>query len=196
MKSVVITVGRGRGFVILDADGEPIVITAAHCLPSLPDCRRREQSRGCVYKHLLAPLREKPAIGAELLFADPVADIAVLGPPENSAAYDDLVSGVMPLKIGRVADERRTRVIKVQLLSLLDEWFTCRAVHSRGALQLHGNGVNKIVCGASGSPILAGDGRVIAVLVAIDGDPDKDVHDGVGGPQPTLIHNLPARFLP
>jgi hypothetical protein len=35
LKSGVITVGHGRGFVIEGA-GERLVITAAHCLPSLP----------------------------------------------------------------------------------------------------------------------------------------------------------------
>ncbi len=35
LKSGVITVGHGRGFVVEGA-GERLVITAAHCLPSLP----------------------------------------------------------------------------------------------------------------------------------------------------------------
>ena len=35
LKSGVITVGQGRGFVVEGA-GERLVITAAHCLPSLP----------------------------------------------------------------------------------------------------------------------------------------------------------------
>jgi hypothetical protein len=35
LKSGVIAVGHGRGFVVEGA-GERLVITAAHCLPSLP----------------------------------------------------------------------------------------------------------------------------------------------------------------
>ena len=39
LKSGVITVGHGRGFVVEGA-GERLVITAAHCLPSLPPALR------------------------------------------------------------------------------------------------------------------------------------------------------------
>jgi hypothetical protein len=35
LKSGVVTVGHGRGFVV-EGTGERLVITAAHCLPSLP----------------------------------------------------------------------------------------------------------------------------------------------------------------
>jgi hypothetical protein len=194
MTSAIVRVGRGRGFVVRDGDGERVVVTAAHCLPRLPSPHRTEQRAGCVYDRLLAPLRERPAVGAELLFADPVADIVVLGPPEDRAAYDALVSGVTALRIGAVADARRTRLIKVHLQSLLDEWFELSAIHSRGSLWLHCAGDDRITVGMSGSPILTGGGSVVGVLAVVNGDPNKAVHDG-GGPQPVLAYCLPARFL-
>jgi hypothetical protein len=193
MTSAIVTVGLGRGFLI-HAAGEPVVVTAAHALPSLPSPHRTRARAGCAYERLLAPLRERPSIAAELLFADPVADLAVLGPPEDRAAYDKLVSAAPALKIGTVADPRRNRVIKVQLLSLLDFWFECSAVHSCGALWLRCDGGDRITVGMSGSPIVTGNGSVVGVLVAADGDAAKAVHDG-GGPQPCLAHHLPARFL-
>jgi Trypsin-like peptidase domain len=189
-----ITVGRGRGFVIHDETRERVVVTACHALPNLPSPHRRSQGEGCTFERLLAPLREKPAVACEVLFADPIADLAVLGASEDRAAYDALVATVTPLRIARVADERRTRVINVQLQSLLDEWFVLRAVHSRGSLWLHGNGTDKIVCGMSGSAILNDDGAVVAVLTAADGDPGRAVYDG-GGPQAVLSKCLPTRFL-
>jgi hypothetical protein len=188
----VIQVGNGRGFVLYDENREPIVVTACHCLPSLP--RADRSNRRCVRDRLIAPLRERPSIAAECLFADPIADIAILGrPPENSAAFNQLVSSVVPLRIGRIADERRNTILKVQLLSLLDYWFSCDAIHARGALWLT-CADDKICSGQSGSPLLAADGSVIAVLVIANGDPSKDVFDS-GGPQPCLAHCLPAWVL-
>jgi hypothetical protein len=179
---LIVAVGLARGFVI-HAAGELVVVTAAHCLPALPSAHRRGQRDGCAYERLLAPLRERPAVGAELLFADPVADIAVLGPLEDRAAYDALVSSVTALRIGTIADARRTRLIKVHLQSLMDEWFECSAIHSCGQLWLRCVGDDKITVGMSGSPILTGGGSVVGVLAVVDGDPERAVYDG-GGPGP------------
>jgi Trypsin-like peptidase domain len=192
----VLQIGNGaRGFVVLDPDGEPVIVTVCHALPRLPSCYRRGQLDGCVYERLLAPLRERPLVGAELLHADVVSDLAVLGaPPEDSSAYDALASSVTPLKIGASADERRNSVIRVRLPTLMDEWITCTAIRARGSLWLRCAGDDRIVSGMSGSPILDDDGRVIGVLAVVNGDPEQVVHDG-GGPQPVLTHHLPARFL-
>jgi hypothetical protein len=186
----VIQVGNGgRGFVICTRDGER-VITAAHCCLPLPRADRCGQLDGCIYK--IGPLREKPSVGAELLFADVIADIAVLGQPENSGdAFDKLMASAVPLRIGRIANEWRTTTLKVRTLSLLDEWVSCDAIHSRGALWLRTVGDSKIVTGMSGSPIVADDESVVAVLAVVNGDPERAVHDG-GGPQPCLAHCLPT----
>jgi SpoIVB peptidase S55 len=103
------------------------------------------------------------------------------------------MSAVTPLRISDVADRCRTSVIEVRLLSLLDCWFACRAIHSRGAFWLR-SAADGIISGMSGSPILAGDGSVIGVVTVVNGDPDKAVHSE-GGPQPGLTYHLPARFL-
>jgi hypothetical protein len=55
LKSGVITVGHGRGFVVEGA-GERLVITAAHCLPSLPPALLSFGLEARTYGPLLARL--------------------------------------------------------------------------------------------------------------------------------------------
>src|SRR5579862_7540322 len=85
LKSGVITVGHGRGFVVEGA-GERLVITAAHCLPSLPRALSSFGPRS--YGPLLARRREDPCAWAVCRFVDPIADIAVLGAPDDAHADD------------------------------------------------------------------------------------------------------------
>ena len=59
LKSGVITVGHGRGFVVEGA-GERLVITAAHCLPSLPLAGPSFGIEARTYGPLLAPRGEAP----------------------------------------------------------------------------------------------------------------------------------------
>jgi hypothetical protein len=85
--TAIVRVGGGRGFVIESAFDERLVVTAAHCLPSMPEPHPwADDTR--IWK-LLAPLGEKPSIVAECRFVDPVADIAVLGSPDNQSLWDE-----------------------------------------------------------------------------------------------------------
>lgn len=95
----VVTVGHGRGFVVegINFIGglERYVITAAHCLPKSKGGQRLPPPHGSsyteerTYKKLLAPLGKKPSVWCECLFVDPIADIAVLGTPDNQALFDE-----------------------------------------------------------------------------------------------------------
>ena len=87
LKSGVVTVGYGRGFVVEDA-GERLVITAAHCLPFIPPALPSFGIEARTYGPLLAPCGEAPRVWAVCRFVDPIADVAVLGSP-NAPHADD-----------------------------------------------------------------------------------------------------------
>jgi hypothetical protein len=179
----VIRVGDGRGFIVKDAGRarlgwryERIVITAAHCLPFLPPCHAFSYLEDRTYKALLGLLGQEPTVWAECLFADPVADIAVLGEPDSQElseqwdAFEALVMAVTPLRIADAPKEAR----RAQLLSLAGEWFDCKVQHVGGPLLI--TDANKgIVGGMSGSPILDAGGSAIGVLRAPRKIPSRQV---------------------
>jgi hypothetical protein len=82
-----------------------LIITAAHCLPNLPPAHPFSYLEERTYQALLGPLGVKPTVWTECLFADPVADIAILDSPDNQAlyeqaeAYEALVAAMTPLAI-------------------------------------------------------------------------------------------------
>ena len=96
----------------MEAGGERIVVTAAHCLRKLPQCTAAAYLEERT-KKLLAPLGGAPAVWAECLFADPVADLAVLGCPNNHAmlqqaeTYKELINSAgAPLRIADAPGEK------------------------------------------------------------------------------------------
>src|SRR5262245_37917937 len=83
----VVKVSGGRGFIIENGH-ERLVVTAAHCLPHFPPPLAITTTEERTYRNLLGPLdASEPAVWAELLFADPVGDIAVLGSPDNQELW-------------------------------------------------------------------------------------------------------------
>lgn len=114
----VITVSKegGRGFVI-EHHGTRYVLTAAHCLPKLPPAHPWSYTEERTFQDLLAPLGETPTVWAECLFVDPVADIAVLGQPDNQAlgdqadAYDELVGWAVPMPVGELTFTQKRHLL-------------------------------------------------------------------------------------
>jgi RimJ/RimL family protein N-acetyltransferase len=96
----------GRGFVIATERGERLVITAAHCLPRLPPAQGLSYVHERTYADILGPLGDARTVWAECLFVEPVADLAVLGSPDDqmlsdeAEAYERLVEAAVPLKVG------------------------------------------------------------------------------------------------
>ena len=143
----VVTVGGGRGFVVEDHLGWRYVITAAHCLPERPDGQRLPPAHGFshteerTYTNLLAPLGEQPSVWCEVLFVDPIADIAVLGSPDGQElsqqadAYEALVEAATPLAVAEppskesIPDLWTMRECPAFLLSLNNQWFQCTVRH-------------------------------------------------------------------
>ncbi len=107
----IIRVGDGRGFIVQGKKSR-YVITAAHCLPFLPPCCVSSHTDERTYADLLGTLdNEERSVSAECVFADPIGDIAVLGPPdsqelcEEAEAYDALVDAVEPMAVGVLPDD-------------------------------------------------------------------------------------------
>src|SRR5690349_575059 len=78
---------------------------------------------------------------------------------------------------------------KAWLLSLDGKWFSCSVKHTGHMLHLS-KAIKGIVGGMSGSPIVADDGSAFGVVCTSSGGSDG-VHTG-GGPNPSLVHNLPC----
>jgi hypothetical protein len=185
----VITAGSGRGFVVEGA-GERLVITAAHCLPSLPPAGPSFGPEARTYGPLLARLGEEPRAWAVCRFVDPIADIAVLGSPDNPHAddYKALMGTATALSIGEPARRPVNFWAPAQLLSLdAHRWFSCTVRHFGGPLWItHAAEVIRDVM--SGSPIVTEIGTAIGVVCTAAAPWE-------GGPNPRLSHNLPGWLL-
>jgi hypothetical protein len=189
-KSAVLTVGEGRGFVI-KTRGEPVVVTGAHCLPKFPPCHGMSYTHDRTYPDLLGPLGKAPTVWAECFFVDPIADIAVLGTPDNqdlfkqAQAYETLVASLAPL---RIADAPENGL--AWLLSLVGEWFECTVEVLNDSSLWISKPAQPILGGMSGSPIVADDGKAIGVICCAG--PEADMTDSLN---PRLVRDLPVRFL-
>ena len=135
----IVKVGNGRGFIVgyrmelprfrgrRIFDHRRLVVTAGHCLPTLPRAFSADSSHLRTYRDLLGRLEaEKPTVWAECLFVDPVADLAVLGSPdtqelyEQAEAYGELTISVRPLEVGKAP-----RKAQGWLFSLDGRWSAC-----------------------------------------------------------------------
>jgi len=207
----VVRVGDGRGFVIETKDEQRLVVTAAHCLtrggePYLPPAQAAWSSEECTYAQLLGPLNAELTVWAECFFVDPVADLAVLGTPDNrdlwdeAEAYGEFVEETVPLALGTLllAPERRAMPdgypiwgphfakSDAWLLALSGQWFSCRVTVSERIIEIS-NAAEGIRGGMSGSPIIAPDGRAIGIICIPSGGSDLDGHRA-----PYLPGNLPG----
>jgi hypothetical protein len=125
------------------------------------------------YQRILGPLGEKRTVWAQLQFADPIADIAVLGSPddqelsEQAEAYERLLGSAHPLPIVdpparslervRIREEWIERYAPgrgaVRLLSLDGKWIKARVLRHERCLTVEPQTL--VVSGMSGSPILS-----------------------------------------
>ena len=196
-KRAVVTVGEGRGFIVeatLYDLPRRLILTAAHCLPGLPPTHPASYQKERTFAKLLGRLGDKePKVWAECLFADPVADIAVLTTPDGqefydeAEAYDELTEGAAALRIVDAPQEGPG-----WLLTLDGRWVVCTVHHSGGPLWIF-DAAEPIIGGMSGSPILDADGAAIGVVSCaggISGEPQTE-----SGPNPRLMGNLPGFLL-
>jgi hypothetical protein len=190
----ILRVGDGRGFVVarrgyLNRE-ERVIITAAHCLPRLPapyehllalptphPARYTEEE---TYQRVLGPLGRKRTVWASCLFVDPMADIAVLGQPDNQElsdeadAYDQLVENMTTLAVADAPAQGSERLTDYQIdcptpgqgparvLSLDGRWLDGQVSRRGGWLEFEPG--KHFVGGMSGSPIIDAAGAAIGVV--------------------------------
>ncbi len=189
-KRAVVTVGEGRGFIV-ETTRDRLVVTAAHCLPDIPPPAAFLPKDEKTYQ-LMAPLgKREPKVWTECMFADPVADIAVLGPPDNqelfeeAEAYEELVADASALQIADPPPDG-----PAWLLTLDGQWGRCDARHNGGPLWVF-DAAEPIMGGMSGSPILEADGAAIGVICsATTSGPHTE-----SGPNAKLTDSLPGWLL-
>lgn len=192
-----VKVGDGRGFIVGPEHGR-MVVTAAHCLPRLPE------PRADPHLQLLGPLGGAATIWAEMLFVDPISDLAVLGVPdpqeraEQAEGYEELTSAApaLPICAGMFTPSTGpvSEPIPAYMLSLAGKWFACRVGAIGNALWIEGAD-EQIRNGMSGSPIVTVEGAIGVVCVSW-GDADRGVEGGFeGGPNPYLVEALPVWLL-
>ena len=200
----IVAVAGGRGFVI-EIRGERHVVTAGHCLPTLPPCAAFASSAEKTYPRLLGWPGDEPLVPAECVFADPVADLAVLGPPdrrelpEQFSAYRKLVDAAEPLPVEGVAAHvssqaggshpRQQAGGEAFLLSLDGHWFGCQV--SRQGRGLWIAKAAEAIRGGSGSPIVTPAGIAVGVLCTASSAEGFTS----GGPNPELMAHLPGWML-
>ena len=184
---VVVKVGSGQGFVVQSET----IVTAAHCLPRFPPCFSNREDR--TFPKLVSSLDGEPNIWAQCLFADPVANIAVLGPPEAEAgfydeckAYNTLLQGIPAVSIADATEEGAA-----YLLTPDNTWSRCTVSHVRyaGAPLWIDDAAEGIFGSMSGSPIMNENGQAIGVVSGISNGAR------CGGPNPRLVSHLPGWLL-
>jgi hypothetical protein len=196
-KSAVITVGDGRGFVVNGRTyfpgGPPdrLIITAAHCLPFFPPCHGGSYLEEKTYKKLLGLIGSEPTVWAECLFADPIADIAILGSPDDQALWDQadeykaLVESTSPLSIADAP-----KLGHGWMMSLDGKWFRCKVEIINDGPLCVSEMTQPIEGGMSGSPIISDKAAALGVVCLSD-----DSLDSVAVSNPRLVRSLPGWFL-
>ena len=197
-KGAVVAVRDARGFIIEallpNSVSGHLIITAAHCLPHLPPADAASDTKCRTYQELVGRLDgPTPKVWAECVFADPVADIAVLAKPDDQAlredaeAYINLIGELPALPVAEAPEKGRG-----WLLTLDGKWVACD-VQNVGRLWIS-NAAEPIIGGMSGSPILNSEGAAIGVVCCSSGGEQLDQHTE-GGPNPSLMDALPGWLL-
>jgi hypothetical protein len=191
-----VRVGDGRGFVVEEkvAARRRLVITAAHCLPAIPELGGERSDWAETFPDLIGLLAARPSVSAECLFVDPIADIAVLGAPdsqelcEHADAYETFLASRKPLKVGGAMDWDMPA--PASLIALDGHLIVCAARCFGGPLLIE-DLAEPSVGGMSGSPVLDQAGVAVGI-VSESSEKNGIVREGSA---PRLVVSLPGQFL-
>jgi trypsin-like peptidase len=182
----VVRVGDGRGFLVTEerqvGGAESYVITAAHCLPRLPEGHLGRYPAEVTFRRLISPLGAEPSVTAACVFVDPIADIAMLGPPEGAGLYDEsdqyetFFSTLPPFDIAAPPPRGRIRVPTAppvfpldgevsfpgHVMSIDGQWVGCNVRSLGGPLLIEPEELAE--AGMSGSPLVSATGAALGVI--------------------------------
>lgn len=147
----------------------------------MPAFAAAADSRTSTYPRLIGPLGADQSVTATCVFADPIADLAVLGPPDDQALGDEhdhytaFLSTLPPFDITAPPPRSRLRIpseppvfisneisFPARLLSLDGAWLDCVACYLGGPLMIEPEKL--VVLGMSGSPLLSATGAAVGVV--------------------------------
>jgi hypothetical protein len=167
IEAVLQTETGGRAFLLESDDNKRVVVTAAHCLPEIPPAHPGRYANECTFQDFLGPLDGKVDIWVQCQFADIMADIAVLGPPEHDDLYDQY-QAFESFAESRPAFRRSARQFAPRekhpgfVLSLENVWVPCILQHGGRGVWIDDH--KMIKSGMSGSPIVDADGAAVGVV--------------------------------
>jgi hypothetical protein len=190
--SALLTVGTGRGFLVESNRDNPLVVTAANCLPFLPPPEITFEPDERNYPALVGHPGHERRISAWSHFIDLIANVAVLGRPcgdEYSVdwyGFDELTNGATPMTIGDPPENDGLAWIP----SLDGRWFRCIVYNMVRQLYVYER-VEDFVAEMAGLPIVADDGSGIGVVSNTRHPADEDVL----ALQPRLTEALPRWLL-
>ena len=151
------TVSRG---LMIKTGGDVYVLTACHALPYTPD-------NEAPLPQILSRPGKRPQVGASVLFADQVADVALLGSPSSNQfsrdEYDNLASTAVEITIG--SDLHQGSVAMPTRLET-DLWLNYDNGKSvRRRINLTGPNHSVMTMGLSGSPMFDVHSRLVGVYI-------------------------------
>jgi hypothetical protein len=149
-------------------------------LPFLPPTHLARYLEEGTYQHLIGPLGAEPDVTAACVFVDPMADIAVLGAPDNQALsdeydqYEAFLSALPPFDIAAPPPRGRLRTPTLdfprlgeaafpgRVLSLDGHWINCNVRSLGGPLLIEPEELAE--GGMSGSPLISATGAALGVV--------------------------------
>jgi S1-C subfamily serine protease len=178
VENAMVRVGEGgRGFIVRVDDDQSYVVTAAHCLPVIPEPHPGRYTEEATYGNLVCALSgaDDSRVTVEAVFVDVIADLAVLGEPDSQALSDehdrflDFMGSRPAVEVGSPTGVRPSPLGRPTSPGWLlggagQTWHQAQVTRYRKTLSLVASDQTAYAPGTSGSPILDANGNAIGVV--------------------------------